>query len=314
MTNYDPNGSAQVADVLAANAASWVSAGALLRQARENSGLHIGSLAVTMKVPVKKLEALEAGRLDLLPDAVFARALASSVCRTLKIDATPILEHLPHTKKVSLTVESRAANEPFNASGHSNFNSSPMSMAKTAMFIALALMVGVALLLWIPSSNKEAPATAATGPTSTQTAPPSSTVEEVQIPWSNPLPAAVTAESPPVAPLEQPTTVVPAPPSAPIPVMPSVAPPAVTTVSPVATNSPVVVFKARGESWVEVIDAKGVVQIRKNVLANESVGVAGLLPMVVVVGRADMTEVLVRGQPFDLRAVTVGNVARFEVK
>lgn len=35
-------------------------AGALLRQARESTGLHIAALAVAMKVPVKKLEALEA--------------------------------------------------------------------------------------------------------------------------------------------------------------------------------------------------------------------------------------------------------------
>ena len=43
-------------------------AGALLRQAREASGLHIAALAVLLKVPVKKLEALESDRLDLLPD------------------------------------------------------------------------------------------------------------------------------------------------------------------------------------------------------------------------------------------------------
>ena len=66
------------------------SAGTLLRQAREAAGMHIGALSVSLKVPVKKLEALEADRLDLLPDAVFARALAASVCRTLKADPGPI--------------------------------------------------------------------------------------------------------------------------------------------------------------------------------------------------------------------------------
>jgi hypothetical protein len=33
-------------------------AGALLREAREAQGLHVAALAVAMKVPVKKLEAL----------------------------------------------------------------------------------------------------------------------------------------------------------------------------------------------------------------------------------------------------------------
>jgi len=60
------------------------SAGTLLRQAREAAGLHVSSLAASLKVPVRKLEALEEDRYEELPDAVFVRALASSVCRTLK--------------------------------------------------------------------------------------------------------------------------------------------------------------------------------------------------------------------------------------
>jgi cytoskeleton protein RodZ len=67
------------------------SAGARLRRAREQSGLHIAALAVTLKVPVKRLEALEADRYDLLPGPVFTRALAASVCRSLKLDAAAVL-------------------------------------------------------------------------------------------------------------------------------------------------------------------------------------------------------------------------------
>ena len=50
------------------------SAGAMIRAAREASGLHVAALAFSMKVPVKKLEALESDRLDLLLDSVFVRA------------------------------------------------------------------------------------------------------------------------------------------------------------------------------------------------------------------------------------------------
>ena len=71
-----------------------LSAGALIRQAREEAGLHIASLAMALKVPVKRLEALEADRFDLLPSAVFSRALASSVCRALKLNPTPVLAQL----------------------------------------------------------------------------------------------------------------------------------------------------------------------------------------------------------------------------
>ena len=73
------------------NADSQLSAGQMLKQARVNAGLHVAALAVTLKVPVKRLEALEDDNMVLLPDVVFVRALASSVCRTIKVDPTPFL-------------------------------------------------------------------------------------------------------------------------------------------------------------------------------------------------------------------------------
>ena len=70
-------------------------AGALLRAYRTDLGLDIDALASAIRVPVAKLQALEDDRLDELPDAVFARALALAVCRQLKIDAAPVLALLP---------------------------------------------------------------------------------------------------------------------------------------------------------------------------------------------------------------------------
>jgi cytoskeleton protein RodZ len=70
-------------------------AGALLRQLREDAGFKLDVLAQALRVSSAKLEALEADRLDDLPDAMFARALTLAVCRQLKIDATPVLALLP---------------------------------------------------------------------------------------------------------------------------------------------------------------------------------------------------------------------------
>ena len=70
-------------------------AGSLLRGAREAAGIHIEALAVALKVPVSKLEALEADKYEALLDTVFVRALASSVCRTLKLDPVQVLSLLP---------------------------------------------------------------------------------------------------------------------------------------------------------------------------------------------------------------------------
>jgi cytoskeleton protein RodZ len=71
------------------------SAGALLRQYREAQGFKLDVLAQALRVSPAKLEALEADRLDELPDAMFARALTLAVCRQLKVDAAPVLALLP---------------------------------------------------------------------------------------------------------------------------------------------------------------------------------------------------------------------------
>jgi cytoskeleton protein RodZ len=74
------------------------------------------------------------------------------------------------------------------------------------------------------------------------------------------------------------------------------------------------VLRARSQSWVQVRDASGAVVLQRNLAAEESVSVNAPTPLAVVVGRADATEVLVRGKPFDLAGVSRENVARFEVK
>ena len=82
--------------------------------------------------------------------------------------------------------------------------------------------------------------------------------------------------------------------------------------APLATGT--VEFKAKGDSWIQVTDARGGVQLRKLLAAGESAGASGPLPLVVTVGSVSATEVQVRGKPFDLAPVSRDNVARFEVK
>ena len=88
-------------------------AGALLRAAREKQGLHIAALAAAIKVAPRKLDALENDRYDELPDATFTRALAQTICRTLKIDAHPILGLLPVPESSMLDHVGGTLNTPF---------------------------------------------------------------------------------------------------------------------------------------------------------------------------------------------------------
>lgn len=140
------------------------SGGALLRQAREQAGVHVAALAVAIKVPVRQLEALEQDRLDLLPDYTFARALAGSVCRHLKADPAPILAALPQGAPRSVTVNP-GLNEPFRTPGMAGAIGWRERLTRPPVLAALALLLAALALIFLPDSDSpdSAGAPAATG-------------------------------------------------------------------------------------------------------------------------------------------------------
>jgi cytoskeleton protein RodZ len=308
-----------------------LTAGALLRQAREAAGMHIAALAVSLKVPVKKLEALEQDRFDLLPDAVFVRALASSVCRTLKLDAAAVLERLPQTSAPKLIYQGAGINAPFRSPGEGPGPSIWTQVSRPAILAGLALLLGALVLIFLPAVKHDGASS------QVDSDMPSGTVDPVK-----PLPAAVTMmgagladgvkPAAPAAQANEPFSAASAPVAgtvhSPVAVMPpNTVPLSISAPAPsgpasasigVAVSqtvpSGIVTFLAKGESWVEVTDAKGVVVLRRTLTAGEAAGASGALPLAAVVGRADATQVQVRGRAFDLNAVARDNVARFEVK
>lgn len=140
------------------------SAGTLLREARELQGAHVAALAVALKVPVRQIEALEEGRLEELPDVVFARALAASVCRQLGVDPQPVLAQMP-TGQPRLHREREPINEPFRAPGESTGSSWRDRLARPPVTIALVLLLGAVILLALPLfQGSRGPAEATTAP------------------------------------------------------------------------------------------------------------------------------------------------------
>jgi cytoskeleton protein RodZ len=91
-------------------------------------------------------------------------------------------------------------------------------------------------------------------------------------------------------------------------------PAASSAVNSSAPADSLVTFKATGETWVEVKSATGSTLFKKLLIAGEAAGTSGALPLTVIVGRADATQVEVRGKPIDLISIAKSNVARFEVK
>lgn len=298
-------------------------AGSLLRQAREAAGLHIAALAVALKVPVKKLEALEADRLDLLPDAVFVRALASSVCRTLKIDGGHVLSLLPQTGKPRLDYQQTSINAPFRSPSDGPGPSLWAQVSRPAVLAGLLLLLGALVLILLPAVQQQNLATSAdAGPASAPVAGvvPAALPVAASAAQEGPQPATGdvsnapvgVADAAPVAPAMAPGLTAQATSAAPAASAAVVA--AVPAPTPAQGAAGIIVFTAKAESWVEVTDAKGVVVLRRTLAPGEAAGASGALPLAAVVGRVDATQVQVRGRPFDLGAVSRDNVARFEVK
>jgi cytoskeleton protein RodZ len=67
-------------------------------------------------------------------------------------------------------------------------------------------------------------------------------------------------------------------------------------------------------AWVQVTGASGRVLVQRELKSGEAVGFSSDLPFSVVLGRADVVQVNVRGQAMDLAPHTRSNVARFEVR
>ena len=285
--------------------------GALLRQAREASGLSVSALASLLKVSTSKLDALESDRWDLLPDIVFARALASSVCRALKIEVAPVLAHFPTLTAPSMKTDESGINAPFRTHGD-GFGLASLSQLRKPGTLAVLILIGAAVVLFLLPSDFFSARFAGSllkngdnGTISTKVSSPNAAPDDLNVVPQLPEAGTQFPVIPQTAPENSPSLVAPQEPSAsPLPV----------TVNGNGDVAGTVVLKATNASWVEVVDSRGVVQVRKIMAEGEVIGASGESPLSVVIGRADAVAVEVRGKNFNLDNSTKNNVARFEVK
>jgi cytoskeleton protein RodZ len=303
-----------VDDIAEPRGVAGLTAGSMLRSAREAAGLHVAALAVAMKIPVKKLEALESDRLDLLHDAVFVRALAASVCRTLKIDSAPVLAKLPSNTLPRLNSDERGINAPFHPAGVKNGFSPSAVLNKPQALIIFFLLAGVVAVFFLPDRKASEPAIAqsqqsqlvvnASEPVSVEL-PLASPSAGVAIPSASPTASVGESDSKETIASQKSQSGV----SGPLPVE--------TNATPAKSGLPIpgtIVFRAKAASWVKVVDSEGVVRLSKTLVDGEVASASGPAPLSIVIGRADVVDVEVRGAPFSLGSVAKENVARFEVK
>ena len=302
-------------------------AGGMIREARQAQGIDLASLAAMLKIPLRRLEALESDRHDELQGPTFERALAQAACRVLKIDPKPVLALLPQHERNTLERVSEGINTPFRDGQGSGGFEVPTAMRPVLAFIVLLLVAALALAFlpqsWVErvktqfaSLSASTPAdTGAPAPAPAMSAAAGTITAPVELAPAN---AATPASSAPA---------VAAPAASGAAQAASAALPSATAASATAaqdvdevlahvapTPSIPLQVVASADSWVEVVDAHGRTLLSRTVVAGESVGLDGAMPMHVKVGNASGTHLKLRGDNVDLTPWTRDNVARLELK
>lgn len=320
-------------------------AGEMLRLAREAQGLSLEALAMVLKVTPAKLAALEDGRLEQLPDANFARALAQTVCRYLKVDAAPVLAALPAARPAPLGSDKPPLNQPFKETrlaphmfdreGGMDLSAvlSLKWLAPLALLLAAAVVYvlpeSVALPEWMQRTSALSGTDAASAASSVDAAAsePEAAVgvalgeASVAQAASEPLfgasgalgipdPVAVAASASAVP--SQPVTVLPVTvlPVTPVPSSSS----AIAAASVSEADPGAVVLRTTEDAWMEVIDGTGTKRLSRLVKAGETLSMGGVSPWNVRIGNVSGVQVTLRGQPVDLTPYNRNNIARLELK
>ncbi len=318
-----------------------------IRQARLNKGLSLETLASVLKVTPAKLDALESGRYEELPDLAFARALAKTVCRYLELDPATVLSTFPSIQPVDLS-SSDQKGVPFKASkARLNLDvasSMPFKLElKAQWLVPLGILLAALAVYFMPAQNSwvqglseqvaswAAPASAAAsaapdGVASGTASAPAVPAELVQQNASAAEVASSEAQEPVLAsapmasaidalPVGQAASVAASGTASGLAVSSSSAASAPLAVTPFASvESGPVTLLASEPAWVEIKDATGAKVLSRHMLAGESTSVGGQAPFNVKIGNAAAVKLSYRGQPVELAAFSRSNVARLDLK
>ena len=303
--------------------AAAVSAGALLRQARQAQGVALEDLAATLKVPVEKLQALEDEDWQRLPDVVFLRALAQTICRTLHLEAAPVLALLPQQKVTALAPQG-GLNAPMRERGVPSILATNTKHSPWPWVVLLLIVLGGGGYLgvqwmapeWVRGVSTTVPAPSdpvGDSPLFSPAGPEEGdgggmgNMGDVAQAGEVPTVQAAALMQPALPEEEgaQPGFAAPAP---------AAEPAAAPAAQAAASVSPVLRITAKGATWVQVLDAQQRLLIEKILQDGEVFSTSAPKPLTVAVGKADLATVEVNGAPFDVQAVARSNVARVEVK
>jgi len=284
--------------------------GAVLRAARLSQGLDLAQLAAHMKVSESKLAALEDERFSDLPDTAFARALASSVCRVLRIDSAPVLAKLPLPAAATLDRVEAGLNAPFRERpGRGAEVIAVPWLRQPVVWLVILLLAGAAAVVlvptgWLRSLSRASDVAGASVPADGKTTAPQGPGNG---PAVEPATQATTSVGDRIEASSTPASVLPEP-AAPTNLALQAAP---ASSSPSTAQT---VIRAVESTWVQVTDPRGVILLSRLLAAGEVVGLDQPGPLKVRVGNAKGTQITRLGREVDIASAARDNVANLELQ
>ncbi|MGE3388568.1 MAG: RodZ domain-containing protein [Gammaproteobacteria bacterium] len=312
-------GAAQEPQLSAARVAPG--AGAMLKRAREQTGLSLTEVAARTRLEPRVLEALESEDYSQLAASAFVKGYIRSVARELGIDAAPVLAQF--SQQVHLDDPALA-----DFSTRSPVQVTSASMPMRIASGAIALVVVVLIAIWWQRNYHANPAPdvlldefadpTAPRPDPGTPLPYSFTIVEHSTELLGPVNSwrhQTDGSTPPAIPTLS-TAAEPAADDAAATTVAEASAPAMDT-APVAAGGPApsgeLQLEGRGESWVEISDVAGKRLFFGMLKPGQRIGVSGKPPYDLVIGNSPAVSATFRGAPVDVRAHAVNGVARFSL-
>jgi len=283
-----------------------VSVGQALRDAREEQGITLETVAQRLHLMQRQVEAMESDDFDSLGQPVFARGFVRNYARMLGLAPEVLLARMVGAPAEPAAVVHTAPPMP------GSWLSSPW-LIMLLLGLLLLVTVPVALYLWLNSDVENGPV----NHVPTEQRPPAPAVTPV-VPAPVPAPAVDLPEGQMPAPLPTDPAAAPPEPAAPVtlevPATAPVAQPVAPGVLPAVAAKGALRLVFNAESWTEVKDASGRLLLRKLNPAGSSVDLQGQPPFDMVIGSASQVQLTYNGRPIDLKPFIDVSVARFTLE
>ena len=283
--------------------------GETLSREREQQGLSRADVAQRLHMSAWQVEALESGDFSRLPKGTFLRGFVRNYAKVLGLPGEAVLSLLkegrPHDPAPGIVVPTQ--NIRFDPIGERL--SSPY--VKASVYAVVAVAVGFAVMYWWLFVKPTPPGAVAKKSVPAQVVPHNVASAPLPAPAEPPPPRDLTVPAP--APVLVAAPKVEVAKADPLPREIS-APPKAAPVAPSKGAERTLKFRFKGESWVEVRDARGRALFQQLNAAGSEAEFTAKPPFSIVVGNAPEVQMTMNEQAFNLEPHTRVAVARFTVE